>query len=200
MELNSRTWLDRRQAPRAHSCGTSATVPRWILPGLSFGAMQDPCRCRLITYKWKWTSAKFRCHVWWEVPGPDLTHVPAIHWSRRPEKLDIRQKKDFLKTKNSYDPLVEFHQQHVVLSVLRRNICGLRHGNGWIWLPDFWKGGITMFIGIPQESVTLLDNLRLADAELKNTILCAFQSSDRKWCCSARALLFEIILRKNVGI
>jgi arylformamidase len=124
----------------------------------------------------------------------DLTHIEHIIEAEDLEKIDIRHKKIFLKTKNSFDPLEEFHGRHIVLSVKAAHyLVSIGMETVGYDYQTFELGGShdihTIFL---KENITLLDNLRLAETQAKDYFLmCLPVKITGIDAAPARAVLFE---------
>ena len=143
----------------------------------------------------KWTSDQIPLS---RLMGPcqvlDLTYVENSIEIGDIKKLNIRHKKIFLKTKNSFDLLLEFHGKHIVLSVeAAKYLVSIGIETVGYDYQTFEQGGSNdvhhVFL---KKNVTLLDNLRLADTEAKDYFLiCLPIKVTGIDAAPARALLFE---------
>jgi len=198
MELNAKTlvWVEDK-SPELIPVARQPQAPvnfTWLSFGAHAGTHVD---APYYLYNEKWTSDQIplsrmmgKCQVL------DLTHVDRVIEVEDLKKLDIRQKKIFLKTKNSYDPLVEFHHKHVVLSVpAAEYLVNLGMETVGYDYQTFEQGGSNdVHRAFLKESVTLLDNLRLADAEAKEYFLmCLPVKVTGIDAAPARAVLFEMM-------
>ena len=196
MELNAKTlvWIEDKP-PELIPVARQPEAPvnfTWLSFGAHAGTHVD---APYYLYKEKWTADEIPLA---RLMGPcqvlDLTHVEHVIEIEDLKKLDITHKKIFIKTKNSYDPLVEFHHKHIVLSVpaaeylveLGMEMVGYDY-------QTFELGGSNdVHRAFLKESVTLLDNLRLADAKAQEYFLmCLPVKVTGIDAAPARALLFE---------
>src|SRR5690242_20605260 len=119
MELNANTlvWTEDK-APELIPLARQPQAPMnftWLNFGAHAGTHVD---APYYLFQEKWTADQIplsrlmgTCQVL------DLTHVDHVIGVEDLINIDIRHKKIFLKTKNSFDPLTEFHGKHIVLSV-----------------------------------------------------------------------------------
>lgn len=196
MELNANTlvWTEDK-APKLIPVARQPQAPvnfTWLNFGAHAGTHVD---APFYLFNEKWTADQIPLS---RLMGPcqvlDLTHIEQIIEVEDLMKLDITHKKLFLKTKNSFDPLEEFHGQHIVLSVSAAqylvNIGTETLGYDY---QTFEQGGSNdVHRTFLSESVTLLDNLRLAQTEAKEYFLmCLPVKVTGIDAAPARALLFE---------
>lgn len=196
MELNSKTlvWTEDK-APELIPLARQPHAPvnfTWLNFGAHAGTHVD---APYYLFEEKWTSDQIPLS---RLMGPcqvlDLTHVETCITTDDIKKLDIRQKKILLKTKNSYDPLLTFHGKHITLSVAAAEyLVSLGVETVGYDYQTFEAGGSNdvhrVFL---QESITLLDNLRLVDTEAKEYyLLCLPVKVTGIDAAPARALLFN---------
>lgn len=196
MDLNSKTlvWTEDKSPeliPLARQPQASINFT-WLNFGAHAGTHVD---APYYLFQDKWTSEQIPlCRLMGLCQVLDLTHIESIINIDDIKKLKIRQKKIFLKTKNSFDPLIEFHGKHIVLSVdAAEYLVSIGVETLGYDYQTFEQGGSNdvhrVFL---QESVTLLDNLRLAEAEAKEYFLiCLPIKVTGIDAAPARALLFD---------
>lgn len=196
MELDSNTlvWIDDKP-PDLIPMARQPEAPvnfTWLSFGAHAGTHVD---APWYLFKDKWTSDQIPlsrlmgvCEVL------DLCHVENEITAEDFKKIPIRHKKVFLKTRNSFDPLTEFHGNHVILSECAAeylvNIGAETVGYDY---QTFERSGENIIHKIfLQESITLLDNLRLADTKAQEYFLMCLPVKVKSIdAAPARALLFE---------
>lgn len=196
MELNANTlvWTEDK-APELIPLARQPQAPvnfTWLNFGSHAGTHVD---APYYLFQEKWTSDQIPLS---RLMGPcqvlDLTHIERTITVEDLTHVDIRHKKIFLKTKNSFDPLEKFHGKHIVLSVAAAEyLIGLGIETVGYDYQTFEQGGSNdVHHTFLKESVTLLDNLRLADTEAKEYFLmCLPIKVTGIDAAPARALLFE---------
>lgn len=172
MELNEKTvvWVQDpqpqlRPIARLPKDGCNFT---WLDFGAHAGTHVD---APYYLFSDKWTADQIPLS---RLIGPcqvmDLTAVDDMISLEDIKKIPLTQKKVLLKTKNSYDAMEKYNPNHVALSVEAAKYL-LKKGVTTVGFDyqSFERDGAnvlhTLFL---KESVTLLDNLRLANAEGKD--------------------------------
>jgi arylformamidase len=197
MDLNANTlvWTEDK-APELIPLARQPQAPvnfTWLNFGAHAGTHVD---APYYLFQEKWTADQIPLS---RLMGPcqvlDLTHVEHCIEIEDLQQLEITHKKLFLKTKNSFDPLLEFHGQHIVLSAAAAQyLVDLGIETVGYDYQTFERGGSNEIHHIfLQASVTLLDNLRLLETEAKEYFLmCLPVKVTGIDAAPARALLFKI--------
>lgn len=102
----------------------------------------------------------------------DLTHVEKTIEVSDLEHLTISEPIILLKTKNSYDPMIEFNHDFIDLSVPAANYLKNKGVTtlGYDYL-TFERNSMAVHDTFLKENITLIDNLRLKEAEAKKYML-----------------------------
>lgn len=196
MELNSNTlvWTEDKK-PELIPVARQPKAPvnfTWLNFGSHAGTHVD---APYYLFNDKWTADDIPLS---RLMGPcqvlDLTNVDHVIEVDDLKALNIKHKKLFLKTKNSFDPLEEFHGNHIVLSVAAAEyLVSIGTKTLGYDYQTFEQGGSNdvhrVFL---EKSITLLDNLRLKDAKAQEYFLmCLPIKVTGIDAAPARALLFE---------
>jgi arylformamidase len=196
MELNANTlvWVEDK-APELIPLARQPEAPvnfTWLNFGAHAGTHVD---APYYLFQEKWTSDQIPLS---RLMGPcqvlDLTQVESCIEIEDLQQIEIKHNKIFLKTKNSFDPLLEFHGQHITLSAkAAKYLVALGIETVGYDYQTFERGGSNEIHHIfLNESITLLDNLRLIDAEAKEYFLmCLPIKVTGIDAAPARAILFE---------
>lgn len=196
MELNANTlvWTEDR-APELIPMARQPEAPvnfTWLSFGAHAGTHVD---APFYLYKDQWTADQIplsrlmgHCEV------IDLTHVEKIITEEHLKALPISSKKIFLRTQNSFDPLVEFHGNHIELSVsAAAYLVSLGIETVGYDYQTFEQGGSNaVHAAFLRKNVTLLDNLRLKEAVAgEYFLMCLPVKVTGIDAAPARALLFQ---------
>lgn len=196
MELNQNTlvWTEDK-SPELIPLARQPEAPvnfTWLNFGAHAGTHVD---APYYLFQEKWTADQIPLS---RLMGPcqvlDLTHVEQVIELEDLQHLEITQKKLFLKTKNSFDPLKDFHGKHIVLSPEAATFL-VQIGTetlGYDYQTFEQGASNTIHRIFLEKSVTLLDNLRLAQANAQEYVLmCLPVKVTGIDAAPARALLFE---------
>ncbi len=115
----------------------------------------------------------------------DLTHVEDTIEVRDLERTAITEEIVLIKTKNSYDPMIKFNFNFIALSVpaaLYLKNQGVKT-LGYDYLTFERDGANNVHDVFLKDNITLIDNLRLKDAECrKYTLICLPYKNHRNRC------------------
>jgi len=199
MSLNDQTlvWVEDDQ-PELRKVARQPEAPvnfTWLSFGAHAGTHVD---APYYLFSNKWTADQIplsrligKCQVL------DLTDVEKEITFADLKNKKIFQDKILLKTRNSFDPLTEFHQQHISLSkdaaefLVNLDIKTVGY-DYQTFEPGLSKDNIIHNIFLSKD-VTLIDNLRLRDTQEKEYFLiCLPIKVTGIDAAPARAVLFEI--------
>ena len=124
----------------------------------------------------------------------DLTHVERMIEVSDLEKIDITEPIVLIKTKNSYDPMIEFNFDFVALSVPAAEYLKAQGVTtlGYDYLTFEREGANHVHDVFLKDNITLIDNLRLKEAEGKKyTLVCLPIKITGIDAAPARAILME---------
>ncbi len=125
-------------------------------------------------YKDKWTSDKIPLtRTIGECQVLDLTHVDDMITSEHLKKFKITKKILLLKTKNSFDKMEKYNPKHIAMTVesaeylVKKGVACL----GYDYQSFEREGKNDVHEVFLSRSITVIDNLRLKEAEQKNYFL-----------------------------